>query len=181
MMHHPRQELTEDRLNYVHAPGGDDAASQATGPRRRRKKVWTLPGIVGTMRIHTEFGEVPVEALRANDCILGIRGETARIAKVDSYHLDADFLSLTPDAQPVLLPAGSLGAGYPTRDLLVSPHQRVSVRPGTFRHQYRLARDLVGTNGICRSQVQNVSYHAIRLAGPGQIFLYGTILAAATR
>ncbi|PPB80027.1 Hint domain-containing protein [Albidovulum inexpectatum] len=180
-MHHPRQGLIEARERHIQAPGSETTDSRESGPRRRRKKVWTLPGIVGTMRIHTEFGEVPVEALRANDRILGIRGETARIAKVDSYHLDADFLSLTPDALPVLVPAGSLGAGLPTQDLMISPHQRVSIKPGSFRHHYRMARDLVGTKGIRRSQTHGVSYHAIRLAAPGQICLYGAILAAATR
>lgn len=116
----------------------------------------------GTL-IATQGGEIKVEDLRRGDVILTLdhgpqpliwTGATAQTWSVDP-HRD----------KPILIKAGSLGAGVPKRDLKVSPQHRVLLsRPDDPLGVFVPAKGLLGLPGVrqmagCRSVV----YHHIML------------------
>ena len=114
-------------------------------------------------RIATPRGEVKVEDLRCGDLVLTLdhgaqpvvwTGATTRHWSADP-HRD----------KPIRIKAGSLGAGIPGRDLIVSPQHRVLVPvPGIPEGVFVAAKALLGLPGVrqmagCRSVV----YHHVML------------------
>lgn len=148
---------------------------KARGRRRLVPKpmLWILPGFIGTARVKTSFGDLPLQALRANDPLCTVRGPLAKVARVDTIHLDEQFLTSNPDALPVRIPAGAFGQGRPMTDLLVSPHQKINVSPGQFRQDFRMARDLIDRPGVARQPVPTVTYHAFHCATPAAVLVEG--------
>jgi Hint domain len=88
---------------------------------------WSLPGVVAKACVATAFGDLPIELLRPRDDVRTHSGATARIVAIDRLHLDQDFLSRSPRALPVRIPANSIGPGRPSNDLFVSPGQEISL------------------------------------------------------
>lgn len=86
---------------------------------------WYLPGFARGAQVLTVFGALPVEGLRPRDEVRTYSGTSATIKVVDKVHLDQVFLSRNAGALPIRIPAGALGAGRPSDDLLVSPGQEV--------------------------------------------------------
>jgi hypothetical protein len=80
----------------------------------------------GTM-IATPRGEVPAEALREGDRVLTRDNGFQEIRWIASRTLSRDALQRAPGLRPVLIRSGSLGAGLPERDMLVSPKHRVLI------------------------------------------------------
>lgn len=135
--------------------------------------IWTLPGLVGTARIETSFGALPVQALRKHDPLRTVQGTFVRVARVETAHLDEDFLTANPDAQPIRIPASAFGPNCPKADLLVSPGQKINVSPGQFRQEFRLARDLLGRPGVMRSPQVMVSYYSFQCTAPAAVLAEG--------
>lgn len=161
----------------------ETSAPEPGHPRPRERRVarpviWTVPGIVGTARVSTSFGDLPIQALRANDPLRTVQGPIAKVVRVDVIRLDEDFLAANPDAQPVLIPAGHFGQGRPGRDIHVSPQQKVNVSPGQFRQDFRLARDLLDRPGVMRAPMPMVSYHTFQCATPAAVLVEGLCVAA---
>lgn len=165
------------------AGGTHDTLSPADAPCRREGRsatpiVWTLPGFVGTARIATAFGELPIKVLRQHDPLRTIQGPIAKVAKVNAIHLDEEFLSGNRDAMPVLIPAGMFGPGRPAVDVLVSPQQRINVSPGQFRQDFRLARDLEGRPGVMRVPQMTVSYYSFECTTPAAVLVEGLCVSS---
>ena len=74
----------------------------------------------GTL-ILTQSGERPVESLAIGERVVTAGGQHRAIKWIGHRSYAGRFLAASPGAQPVRFQAGSLGAGLPRRDLLVSP------------------------------------------------------------
>ena len=81
----------------------------------------------GTL-IKTDAGYVPVENLRVGDRVGTRDAGPQPLVWTGSVTLSAQDLRRRPAFQPVLIRAHAFGAGYPARDLLVSPQHRILLR-----------------------------------------------------
>ena len=134
---------------------------------------WTLPGFASTMRVSTSFGDLPLQALRVPDPLRTASGDFARVAWIDHIRLDESFLEANPDAQPVLIPAGSLGPDRPRVDLLVSPHQKLTLTHAGMAPEIRLARDFLDRPGVSRKPMLSVSYTLFHCGEPVVVMVEG--------
>lgn len=148
-------------------------------PASTTERNWTLPGLCWNVRVTTSFGPLPVQVLRKFDPLRLADGSVARIAWVDKILLDEDFLAAYPDAQPVLIRAGMLGQGLPAEDILVSPHQKVSVQTTNYSAELRLARDLLGRPGILRQPQTMLTYYMFHCGQPAKVSAEGVALYTA--
>lgn len=81
----------------------------------------------GTL-IKTEHGALPIEGLHEGDLVLCGDGVLRPIRWIGSRKLDKDDLARKPEWKPVIIQAGALGEGMPTRDLSLSPQHNVLIR-----------------------------------------------------
>lgn len=98
----------------------------------------------GTL-IGTPDGERPVEDLAEGDLVVTVDRGAQPVEWIGMTHHVWD--SAPAPTKPIIFPAGSLGAGLPRRDLVVSPQHRMLVH-GTGGDALAAARGLVGMNGI---------------------------------
>ena len=90
--------------------------------------------------------------------------------------------ALQSSFQPVRIDRWSFGAGFPRRDLTVSPRQRVRIRGTKMeaitgrRDGYVPAVDLIGLPGIRRLERTAVSYVAFLFERSAEISAYGWVV-----
>lgn len=115
--------------------------------------------------IETDRGPKLVEDLKLGDRVRTLDHGYQPICWIGTTALSLRNLLLRPDLRPVLIPAGSLGKGLPTRDLRVSPQHRVLL--GGWEVQLNFGQDqvlapakaLVGKRGICvDKEIRQVDY-----------------------
>ncbi len=144
-----------------------------TGAIESRDVAWTLPGLGPMTRVTTSFGEVHAQALRERDMVRSMNGHLSEIVEIDRLRLDAAFLAQVPDAYPVMIRAGALGAGLPKADILVSPGQNIGFgRNASDAHVVR-AGDLVGRPGIVRRPEEMMTYTNFRCSQPVVVEIEG--------
>ncbi|MCA0399832.1 MAG: Hint domain-containing protein [Proteobacteria bacterium] len=80
----------------------------------------------GTM-VATPNGEVPVEAIQIGDLVTTVDGRAEAVKWIGKRAFGKAFIKGNARVTPVVLAAGSLGAGVPARDLYVSPEHAVLV------------------------------------------------------
>ena len=137
------------------APGGAGTAASAS----LRVACFT-PGT----RIATPRGEAAIETLRPGDMVLTRDDGPQEIRWVGRKRLTGLSLRVDTSLHPVLIRAGALGPGVPARDLRVSPNHRVLLlgdHPSLEAAEAEVflsARHLVGTRGIDRVAVSEVTY-----------------------
>ena len=133
---------------------------------------WNIPGFLGRVRVGTAFGDLPIEALRLRDEIRTSSGRLARVQWIDKLHLDDDFLSKHPSAQPIRIPANAFGTGRPMKDLTVSPRQEVSpdvhVASG-----FKSAVDLCSRTRAHRVLTTGVTYYRFHCGEPVAVCVEG--------
>jgi hypothetical protein len=81
----------------------------------------------GTL-IRTIDGEMPVESLKLADQILTLDDGYQPLRWIGSKSLDTNHLKQNPKLRLIRIQAGSLGEGFPKKDLIVSPQHRILVR-----------------------------------------------------
>jgi hypothetical protein len=125
----------------------------------------------GTL-IDTDRGPVAVEALVPGDRVLTRDHGFRPLVWTGRKDLPAVALAAWPELAPVRIAAGSLGAGLPVRDLVVSPGHRMLVSGARAevlfgeREVLVAAGDLVGLDGITReTAAEPVSYLHIMCEG----------------
>jgi Ca2+-binding RTX toxin-like protein len=117
----------------------------------------------GTL-ILTERGEVPVEVLQPGDMVCTRDGGLHRVRWVGRKDLSLAELVMAPALRPVLIPAGALGAGVPSRDMRVSPQHRILVEGARAEMLFGepqvlvAAIHLVGRAGIRQELTPGVGY-----------------------
>lgn len=110
----------------------------------------------GTM-IETEYGAMPIQDLREGMKVWTVDHGMQPIRWIGSRKLDASVLAGAPNLRPIRIKAGALGAGIPSRDLLVSPQHRVLVRS-------RIARKLFGEEEVLVAAKQLLQVDGIDIA-----------------
>lgn len=86
---------------------------------------FVLTCFVRGTRISTPTGEVAVEDLAVGDLVNTVDGGPQPIRWIGSRVVRASEMHYRPEWAPVVIPAGALGKGSPSRDLFLSPCHRV--------------------------------------------------------
>jgi hypothetical protein len=134
---------------------------------------WTLPGFLGTVRVLTSFGLLPVEALRVNDPVRTTTGRNLPVRRINRIGLDLNILYRHPDAQPIQVTANALGEGLPARDMLVSPAQELNVAINDQPPRPITARDITGIGSIVRSCQASMIYYSFELSESAIVYAEG--------
>jgi hypothetical protein len=117
----------------------------------------------GTL-IATPKGERPVEDLKPGDKVITRDDGIQELAWVGARRLEAADLAAHPKLRPILIRAGSLGAGLPERDMMVSPNHRMLIRSAETsllfyeREVLAAAKHLTGMPGVVGQDVGAVTY-----------------------
>ena len=105
-------------------------------------------------RIKSEGGEVAIESLCVGDRVMTRDHGLQTIRWIGARKVSAQKLAAYPNLRPVRISAGALGAGVPSRDLLVSPQHRIVVRSKIAvlmlkaPEVFVAAKNLVGLKGV---------------------------------
>ena len=111
----------------------------------------------GTL-IRTDMGDVAVDALSIGDRLLTASGERRPVKWIGHRGYTGRFLAANPNVQPIRFRAGSLGAGLPRRDLLVSPEHAMFMDGLLIP-----ARCLVNGSTIVQERANRVDYYHVEL------------------
>lgn len=162
---HPTQTYSNP-LEWLRADIGDDGILQQVDGLQIKIGATVVDGSLlsaentgvvcfasGTL-IKTEYGEIPVEALRLGDRIMTLDHGAKPIKWIGSRHLSAVHLLLADKLRPIQIRRGALGQGLPHTDLRVSPQHRILVRS-------RLAQRLFGESEILIAAKKLVGYPGI--------------------
>lgn len=149
----------------------DKAAEQHDG-----LELWPLPGLAPMTRVRTSFGDVHSIALRKGDEVLLRTGQYKKIQWLNRIMLDDHILGLKPDSNPILLGRGSLGAGMPSHDMMVSPRQIFCADDRSGLAKPREASMLVSRNGIRRYRETGLTYTMFHVGETADIYCEGLYL-----
>lgn len=136
-------------------------------------ELWPLPGLAPMTRVRTNFGDVHAIALRKGDRVLLSSGEYKTIVWINRIMLDEHILALKPDCNPIVLAPGSMGAGLPSVEIMVSPRQ-VICSDGLTKP--REAAMLVSRPGIRRFRETGLSYTMFHVGESADIYCEGLFL-----
>lgn len=142
----------------------------------KSEKVWTMPGVGPLTPIPTMLGNMPAQALRERDLVRTATGEYRPLVRVDKIILDEEFLSLHPEALPVLVRRDSMHRGTPSTDLLFSPGQPLKSRTKRFESGCEYAIDLVGRPFVTRKAEAMFTYIVLHLAAAAVVPIDGFYL-----
>lgn len=118
----------------------------------------------GTM-VLTVSGKRPVETLKSGDLVISADRGAIALCFLRSRMFSAAHLSENPKHRPVKIKAHALGAGFPSRDLVVSPQHRMLLRSAIALRMFGEAEilvpacQLVGLPGITQDPApRDVTY-----------------------
>lgn len=121
-------------------------------------------------RIRTDQGEVAVADLRPGDLVLTRDHGLQPVLWTGGHQLDKAHLTQHPNHRPILIRAGALGPGLPTRDLTASPQHRLLIRSRIALTMFgttevlAAAKHLLALDGVCVLQdCARISYRHICL------------------
>lgn len=115
-------------------------------------------------RIATKRGEVPVQQLKTGDKVLTRDNGQQEIRWIGRRNLNRADLTKMPAYFPILIRAGSLGAGAPQRDMMVSPNHRMLITSELAevmfgeREVLAPAKHLTGIDGVEVMPTPKISY-----------------------
>ena len=139
-------------------------------------ELWPLPGLAPMTRVRTSFGDVHAIALRKGDKVLLKSGEYKPIQWINRIMLDEHILNLKPDSNPILLSPGSLGAGVPTTEMMVSPRQIFCADDRSGLQKDREAAMLLSRTGIRRFRETGLTYTMFHVGEAADIYCEGVYL-----
>ncbi|GAA6207333.1 hypothetical protein NBRC116601_06260 [Cognatishimia sp. WU-CL00825] len=123
-----------------------------------------VPCFTPGSQIATELGLKNVEDIEVGDRIITRDHGSQPVRWVGRRDLTKPELIKSPFLRPILIQAGALGADLPHKDMLVSPNHRILI--SDQKAQMLLgdsevlvaAKHLVGSEGITRADVSEISY-----------------------
>ena len=127
-------------------------------------------------RVETSFGKVHAVALRKGDQVKTRNGEFRKIVWLNRVLLDQSLLHEKPDANPVRIVSGALGPATPSKDIMVSPRQRICPGPKTKLDKRMEAAHLEGCSGIVRERETGLSYTMFHLGEPAEVECDGVFM-----
>lgn len=134
---------------------------------------WALPGFGGKSRVATSFGDLPIEALRLRDPVRTLSGKLLRVQWIDKLQLDAKFLSLHPNSNPILILKASLDHMTPSNDVLVSPAQTLRMPRHTCDTSTTSAQSIVGRGNVARKPQNGFTYYLFHCGEPASVSIEG--------
>lgn len=126
-------------------------------------------GFTGNTRLSTSFGDVPAQLLRVNDTLRTSAGSYARIRRIDKVHLDQDFLSYHPEAQPIFVRAGAFGRDAPAKNASFAPQQKVMPKGAQGMKKMMTALDLTVYPHVYRMPVVPLVYYVLHCDQPAEV------------
>ena len=165
----------KDILAAVLAQTGEvePAPAPRAEPRASAPVAWTLPGFEGSCRVTTNFGELPIQALRKRDMVKTISGAYREVKWIDAIRLDEDFMTRHPGAHPLMIRAKALGGTFPVRNMLVSPAQQLWVPRVGAGFSAKTAADLEGTPNIHRMRRSEIVYYRFHCGDEEKVCIEG--------
>ncbi|TNY34282.1 type I secretion protein [Pelagovum pacificum] len=155
----------EFKITYTSADREDGFVTYSDGSTLTFEEIENImPCFTPGTTIATPRGEMLVEDLREGDRIITRDNGIQEIRWIGHKKMAGADLVKNPHLKPVLIKAGSLGAGLPERDMLVSPNHRVLVANDKTqlyfeeREVLASAKHLVGAQGIHRIDVMATTY-----------------------
>ena len=137
-------------LTYV--PGSNRDVTWMPYPEKGSYPCFTR----GTV-IETAAGPRLIEDLAEGDLIVTRDNGLQPLRWIGSVSLSAMALELNEKLRPIRIRAGALGAGVPSRDLLVSPQHRMLVRS-------RIAQRMFGTSEVLVAAKQLLMIEGVEIA-----------------
>ena len=131
-------------------------------------------------RVMTSFGQVYAQTLRERDRVRTRSGEFVAITKVDRMTLDSDYLHYHPEAQPILVRAGSLARGIPAVDILLAPHQRFDTGQSFAANGMNKAVDALRRPHVCRKLESVITYTSFQCETPATVCCEGVWMETMT-
>lgn len=139
---------------------GPPCGAATASPARTATAQGTVCFTEGT-RIATPRGEVPVERLVPGDRVVTRDNGLQVIRWIGRRSLDWQALAAAPHLRPILISQGSLGAGLPERDLMVSPNHRMLVASERAALHFAEAEVLVAAKHLIDNRwIRSVQSHA---------------------
>jgi len=159
-------DLTGQPATPEHQQSGDDDRTPAVN--------WTLPGFEGKCRVTTNFGDLPIEALRRRDKVKCISGAYAEVQWIDAIRLDVDFMERHPEAHPIMIRAKALGGNFPAKNMLVSSAQPIWIPEASGKFRSVFAHELEGHPNIMRMRKTEMTYYRFHVGYPEQVCIEGS-------
>jgi len=103
---------------------------------------YAVPCFTKGTRIMTPGGQRKIEDLVVGDIVSTANGDEAHIRWIGQVEVDAAEMAQSPKLRPIRISAGSMGAGLPSRDLLVSRQHRMLVSSSIAQRMFG-ARDVL--------------------------------------
>lgn len=134
---------------------------------------WELWGFDGKARIKTDFGYLPIEALRPRDAVLTPSGAYKRIVWVDVLKLEPEFLASRKTARPMLVGKGAIEPDVPMTSLLLSPGQKVCTTRVFSMSGLAPLNKLTGRPNIFAQPTESFKYYLFSYGEAGAVNVEG--------
>jgi hypothetical protein len=135
-----------------------DGSLSATNTLTSVAVVGTMPCFAGGTRIMTRQGEVPVENLREDDCVVTATGAFRPIRWIGHRRIDCRRHPRPREVRPVRIAAGAFASGAPHRPLHLSPDHAVWCGGALIPIRY-----LVNGTTIAEADADEVTYWHVEL------------------
>lgn len=113
---------TSGTIEFLDAPGGSVTGSLQFSEIENIVPCFTPGTVIATVR-----GEIPVEDLQIGDKVITRDNGSQEIRWIGTKPISGMELQAKPHLMPIRIQKGSLGNGFPERDLLVSPNHKLLV------------------------------------------------------
>lgn len=156
----------------------EDAPPEAPPEAKPQKpgQIWTLPGILGSTRVTTNFGHVPAQLVRVGDYVKARRNGYCRVTKIREHKIDEAFVASFPDARPIRIQRGAFSRGLPERDIAVSPAQTVCIETSHTREMKIKATEITALRVSFDTSLGMFAFYELVLDMPDDVLCEGVWL-----
>jgi hypothetical protein len=116
----------------------------------------------------TQTGDLAVECLRPNDCVLTVSGNWQPVCWIGYRHVEFLHHPNRRRVLPVRVSANAFGPGQPARDLVLSPDHAVFVEDVLIP-----IRHLINGSTVMQFEADNITYYHVELPRHDVLFAEG--------